>query len=161
MILECHSRGDRRFSALYARLASGHTIEQIYQNSKRDEQKQPYAHPKGKHPAYMYIANEYIDMLEHPEVQKWFYWLLWHVYFLERDDLRIEASQYNGFRDIFDGRQGFVYTPEMTYPNHGGCCQSAAIAWCVKRQLGIGEEVPEIVLKSLDKYWKRYHPLRC
>lgn len=32
--LECSSRGDRRFSAFYARLRNGRTIESLYQASK-------------------------------------------------------------------------------------------------------------------------------
>src|SRR5579884_3386565 len=62
-LLSCYSSGDRRFSALFARLPAGYagetsrTIEQVYQGAKRDWRGQPIAQPKGTRPALLWIER--------------------------------------------------------------------------------------------------------
>lgn len=126
-ILACHSRGDRRFSALYAPLVSmgNQTIESIYQSRKRDEQQMPIASPKGVRPAWIKADGQLYDAEAHAHA---FYLMLWAIYFSELPALLWHARQFNAFQDVFDDRQGSLYRMSDSYPNNGGVCQSAAIA---------------------------------
>lgn len=125
--LECHSQGDRRFSALYAQLAvcGQRTIEQMYQSRKRDATGLPFANPKGQWPRWIEAQGLFWDADTHLHD---YYAMLWAIYFHEQPHLLRFAKQYSHFRDIFDRKQGLLYTPCDVYPQSQGVCQSAAIA---------------------------------
>lgn len=131
-ILECHSKGDRRFSALYAHLSFGKSIEWIYQDAKRGENGEHFLFGKGKRPVFFQLGEHMVDATAQ---LRWnFYALLWKWYFDTYPGLVEFAAYHDGFRDIFDGKRGCVYTlPMKSYPVVGTeqdrCCQSQAIAW--------------------------------
>lgn len=92
-ILECSSKGDRRFSALYARIRwrGNKSIEELYQARKMFEGCQSgfsFKEAKGRLPLNIEDCHA-------------FYSQLWDEYFDENPDLLLEISQYNGFSDIF------------------------------------------------------------
>lgn len=100
-ILECSSRGDRRFSALYAqvkvcgRLA---TIEEHYQLAKRF----PWAprhwrEAKGRRPTHLEICGRRFPV---SYLTAW-YALLWLLYLDQHPELVEYARQFDGFRDSF------------------------------------------------------------
>ena len=83
-ILECHSKGDKRFSALFAEITIQNkkiTIEQFYQNAKRLFDGSIAG--KGKDFNYLYVFDKVIPK----EYCSQFFLLLWVQYFLENDDL--------------------------------------------------------------------------
>lgn len=95
--LECSSKGDKRFSAMYARLKSfnGRTIEEIYQASKvfaDGSTNLSIAECKGKKAVNM----DYCTKL---------YAQLWDLYFSENPELLDVIKKYNGFSDMF-GKPG-------------------------------------------------------
>ncbi len=159
-ILECHSHGDKRFSAFYARLASGHTIEDLYQYAKRDEKDKRYAKPKGQIPVNLLIGGELIPHTN--QLRYLFYTMLWHVYVMENGDLFEFAASHDGFRDKF-AHKGAVYTPRYNQPEYRmeysdlGCNQAQSIAWLVGKQGYFCGDEPRLVT-ALNKYWQRYHP---
>ena len=93
-ILECSSKGDKRFSALYARIKrrDNKTIELLYQNRKMFPGHVwglTIKDAKGKLPVNIIDCRNY-------------YRQLWDEYIKEENPgLLIEMSQYNGFSDIF------------------------------------------------------------
>lgn len=118
-ILECSSKGDKRFSAFYARveiLGKKASIEQHYQYSKlfavEDlrgnvvlesytdikliKQKQRF----GELPVRFRVGNETYPV----EYLSMFYKLLWLTYLDERPSLVRYASQFDDFSDIFRGK---------------------------------------------------------
>lgn len=123
-VLECHSRGDKRFSALYA-IVKGRTIEQWYQSAKRDASHQPFASPKGQRPTYIHpIGGEDVPAVE---VQYPYYRMLWHIYFLSHRELLHHATHFEGYHDRFETGGSHVYRPDDTaLPQK--CLQSVAIA---------------------------------
>jgi len=179
-LLECHSRGDRRFSALYARLACGHTIEQVYQGMKRDEEGNLYPHPKGTPPARLSLGGHLVPCTN--ERRHLAYLALWHLYFREQPSLLAYASGFSLFRDLFDRQGGQVYTPRDEYlafyyyvpagvtngrgeqviidRTKWGCCQAAAIAYCVGKHLDSECPLPfpGYIHRAIERYWTRYHP---
>lgn len=107
--LECSSKGDRRFSAFYARLKEydKRSIEDIYQASKIFEggiTGLGWQEAKGK----KCLNKEHV---------KWLYSKLWDIYFQENPHLLEVIKQYNGFSDIFGQK--------------GHCCQAEEI-WRIK-----------------------------
>lgn len=97
--LECSSRGDKRFSAFYARLRaySGRSIEEIYQASKvfaDGSTGLDWRAAKGRYPVNM-------------EQCKILYGQLWLIYFIENPELTNVIMQFNGFSDVF-GKPGSV-----------------------------------------------------
>lgn len=97
--LECSSRGDKRFSAMYARvkLLGNRTIEEIYQGSKRFEDGSTglsIKEAKGRKP---------VNMEETAEI----YSLLWDTYIEENPDLIEVLQSATGLSDIF-GQEGHV-----------------------------------------------------
>lgn len=97
--LECSSRGDKRFSAFYARIEfrGGKTIEELYQNFKLFPgmvQGLPIKEAKGRHPINMDACRA-------------FYSQLWDEYFREHPELLLVIKDYNGFSDVF-GQEGHV-----------------------------------------------------
>ena len=91
--LECSSKGDKRFSAFYARIKSmnNKSIEELYQASKVFKDGSTglsIKHCKGKQAVNM---NECSIL----------YSKLWDIYFEENPELLEVIKQYNGFSDIF------------------------------------------------------------
>jgi hypothetical protein len=158
-ILECHSKGDRRFSALYARLADGRTIETVYQSAKRDANGLPYpkGQAKGKPAQYIHILGK-----NHPcshTLKHTFYTMLWWIWLIENPELAEEAAGYDVFIDIYDGHRGQRHLKgiETPFPKnlHESACQARAIAFLV----GDGNmlSLPSILRQALNTYWLRYH----
>lgn len=107
--LECSSKGDKRFSAFYARLLCerGKSIEELYQGFKRFPGENgavvsglSVQEAKGKQALNQTEASEY-------------YRHLWNVYFQENPELLSVISRYNGFSDIFG--------------QPGRCCQAVEV----------------------------------
>lgn len=91
--LECSSKGDKRFSAFYARLkcANGRSIEEIYQGSKVFPDGSRGLSPlaaKGKKAVNMDFCKKVYEQA-------------WQKYFEENPELLEYASNFNGFSDIF------------------------------------------------------------
>ena len=107
--LECSSRGDKRFSAFYARIRfrNNKTIEELYQRRKTfliDGQMVSglsIKEAKGRFPINM-------------EDCKSFYTQLWSEYFQENPELYDVIRQYNGFTDVF-GQAGHVCQASEIY----------------------------------------------
>jgi hypothetical protein len=109
--LECSSKGDRRFSAFYARLNEydGRSIEEIYQASKMFEDGSTgfgWREAKGRE----CVNKDHV---------KWLYSKLWDLYFEENPNLLKIIKQYGGFTDIFG------------QSNH--CCQAEEI-WRIRNE---------------------------
>lgn len=91
--LECSSKGDKRFSAFYARLKcmDNKSIEEIYQASKIFDDGSTnltITQCKGK---------KAINMDYCAKIYSW----AWKKYFEENPDLLEYAKKFNGFSDIF------------------------------------------------------------
>lgn len=91
--LECSSKGDKRFSAFYARLKSynNKSIEEIYQASKIFEDgatNLSWREAKGRKA----VNQEQVSEI---------YSQLWKEYFKENPSLLDVIKNYNGFSDIF------------------------------------------------------------
>lgn len=95
--LECSSKGDKRFSAMYARIKSldNKTIEEIYQASKI------FADGKTGLSVKECKGRKAINM---NKVSK-LYEKLWELYLKENPELIEELLKYNGYTDIF-GKEG-------------------------------------------------------
>ena len=105
-ILECSSRGDKRFSAFYARIKrrGNKTIEELYQARKLFEggvSGLSIKEAKGKLPVNIEDCRSY-------------YSLLWREWFDENPELLLELGQYNGFSDVF-GQSGHACQAEEVY----------------------------------------------
>lgn len=110
--LECSSKGDKRFSAFYAKLKCGKTIEKIYQSGK----------------VFLIDGKEVTDLspMDAKAVQKLghvavnqaemraLYAKLWDDYFDENPDLIEIILKYRGFTDIF-GQHGSACQAEEVY----------------------------------------------
>lgn len=92
--LECSSRGDKRFSAFYARIKrfNNKSIEELYQSAKKFPDGSKGMMAKGKKA----INMDEVTIL---------YAKLWRIYFEENPHLLEYAKKYNGFSDMF-GRKG-------------------------------------------------------
>lgn len=97
--LECSSKGDKRFSAFYARIkARGNkTIEEIYQASK--------VFSDGT--TNLSVKNAKGQKAENMDDISKLYSELWNEYFEENPELLKVISKYSGFSDIF-GQTGHV-----------------------------------------------------
>ena len=101
--LECSSKGDKRFSAFYAKWR-GKSIEDRYQAAKVFEDGSTglsWKEAKGKKPV-------------NAEVVRGYYSALWDHYFEENPELLEVIKQYNGFSDIF-GQEGHACQAEEIY----------------------------------------------
>lgn len=101
--LECSSKGDKRFSAFYAKV-NGKSIEDHYQSAKIFEDGSTGLHwkdAKGRKPVNLKQCR---DLYEY----------LWHRYFKENPELLDVIKNYNGFSDIF-GQEGHVCQAEEVY----------------------------------------------
>lgn len=100
IVLECSSRGDKRFSSFYAYVKifdKVDSIENHYQNCKRFnvEPKQI----KGSAPDYIEINGHKLDK----KYLTPFYKLLWVEYLDNHSNLVEHASKFDDFNDIFKG----------------------------------------------------------
>lgn len=95
--LECSSRGDKRFSAFYAKIKSlGYkSIEELYQAKKRFADGSTGLSPQAAK------GRKAVNM---PECAV-YYSQLWDIYFKENPRLLDIIKKYNGFSDMF-GRPG-------------------------------------------------------
>ena len=101
-ILYCDSKGDRRFSALYAVVTlkdgSYSSIECFYQNSKR---KADGSHcRKGEAVDHMVLNGKTYEA----KYLTWLYEKLWSLYFAQHPDLLAYAATFDVFVDRFKGR---------------------------------------------------------
>lgn len=105
-ILECSSKGDRRFSAFYAKVVVGgvlQSIEDHYQLAKRFRQGVWIIRPhtwrdaKGKKPVHFDIAGKAYPV----ELLSEFYYALWHRFLSERPDLVEFLKGFDGYTDMF------------------------------------------------------------
>lgn len=103
--LECSSKGDKRFSAFYAKTkGSNKSIEERYQAGKLFEDGSTglsWREVKGKKPVNIEDCRK-------------FYSFLWDKYFEENPELLEVIKQYNGFTDIF-GQEGHACQAEEIY----------------------------------------------
>lgn len=109
-ILECSSRGDKRFSALYAKVTiNGKTqsIENWYQLSKDFNGKRPKSFKQAKHiqhlgykPTSFWFKGKEYD-IKHLSS---FYELLWVSYLNKNPDLVEYAKGFDDFSDMFKNK---------------------------------------------------------
>lgn len=105
--LECSSKGDKRFSAFYARVERNgirRSIEDWYQRAKiLDDGSRPvdWRDGKGKVPRNVTEVRE-------------LYRELWILYFNQNPDLLAVIAEYKGFTDIF-GQPGHACQAEEIY----------------------------------------------
>lgn len=106
---ECSSRGDRRFSAYFARIKrfNNKSIEELYQAAKLFDEGVTglsIKEAKGKQPINIEEVRE-------------FYSVLWDAYILENPALLEVIRSNRGFSDIF-GQRGHACQAEEIYRIH-------------------------------------------
>lgn len=106
-VLECSSKGDKRFSALYAQVEYMNvvdTIEKHYQGAKRfkDEEGEYVAlpNPKGKPVDGCLVFDE---LYEASTLTSFYSWL-WLRYFKANPDLLTYAKGFDDYNDMFKGK---------------------------------------------------------
>jgi hypothetical protein len=100
-ILECSSRGDKRFSAFYAYVEFNGiyaNIETHYQACKKFNR--PVTKPKGHKPDYIEINGKTFEI----KYLTPFYKLLWVKYLDDHPELVGYASEFDDFHDMFKGK---------------------------------------------------------
>lgn len=105
-VLECSSRGDKRFSALFAKIkifGKEDTIENHYQLAKRFGDEEPpksFEDAKGKRATHFNIKGvDYeVDLLPH------FYHLMWLIYLDKNPHLVEFLMRFDEFTDMFKGK---------------------------------------------------------
>ena len=161
ILLHCYSSGDRRYSALYAQLACGITIERAYQSSKRDKDGNQYAHPKGVNPYYILYNNNL--NIPTAESRHLYYTMLWYIYLKEQPGLWEELMCYDGTyerpgevfwmnRDDTFGLHHADYFEQLTR----SCNQALSIAW-LKYSVNPMNLFPSELVRCIETYWNRYH----
>lgn len=101
-ILECSSKGDKRFSAFYANIemfGRCTNIERHYQSCKRFNDS-TITKAKGRTPDYIVLGGKELDC----KYLTPYYKLLWCKYLDENPELVEYASQYDDYNDIFKGK---------------------------------------------------------
>ena len=99
--LECSSKGDKRFSAFYAKVDCYgviDSIENIYQSVKRNGLGEKVG--KGKKVEYISINGHILD----PKFLTPFYKLLWCKYLDNNPELVEYAKDFDVFTDMFRGK---------------------------------------------------------
>jgi len=101
-ILECSSRGDRRFSALYAHVSAFHvtqSIEDHYQLAKRFGPQAPRTprDAKGRKPTHFQVGDKTLPL----ELGAAWCELLWVKYLDQHPDLVAYAQTFEDFHDMF------------------------------------------------------------
>lgn len=104
-VLECSSKGDKRFSAFYAKVkAFGKydSIENHYQLSKRFGDFTPthWKDAKGKTPTHIELNGVDYEL----ELLSQWYKLLWVKYLDQNSQLVEYAAEFDEFNDIFKGK---------------------------------------------------------
>ncbi|MFL1672687.1 DarT1-associated NADAR antitoxin family protein [Paenibacillus dendritiformis] len=104
-ILECSSKGDKCFSAFYAKVAiwgKYDSIENHYQLCKRFGEYVPrsWKDAKGKEPTHIVLNGRIYDV---KYLSQW-YKILWVKYLDDNPELVKYASQFDEFNDIFKGK---------------------------------------------------------
>ena len=107
LILNCSSAGDKRFSALYARVrlwGETKTIEEWYQTSKvfifpegREYQASTWREGKGKKPVKIRIGGKELPV----ELLSEFYYALWYIYLKQNSYLVKYLKEFEDFVDPF------------------------------------------------------------
>jgi len=136
-VLECSSKGDKRFSAMYAKVnAFGvmDTIENHYQQSKRNATGQPVK--KGQPVDHVVLNRRQFSA----EMLTQWYRLLWIKYLSQNPDLIEYASQFDEFTDMFRGKNTIN-------------CQADVIRDYVTDRAGLIQSVSELTaeLKSIER----------
>lgn len=108
-ILECSSKGDKRFSAFYAKIklyGKYDSIENHYQLAKRIGSFIPksWRDVKGKKPTHIHINGKDYDL----KYTISFYELMWVKYLDENPELVEYANQFDDFHDIFKSKNALV-----------------------------------------------------
>lgn len=101
-ILECSSKGDKRYSAFYANVTvfgRNTNIERHYQSCKKFNDP-TITKAKGLQPDFIEIKGKKLDK---KYLTPW-YKLLWVKYLDNNPDLVEYASQFDDFHDIFKGK---------------------------------------------------------
>jgi len=131
-ILECSTAGDDRFSAFKAHVlfhGEYDTIENFYQNCKRDENNKIPGKGKPVHHVYWYGKTYPAEALSV------IYGELWRLYFKQRPYLLDYAKGFDKFTDRFKGK--------------AINCQADVIAKLVKEMKGTDREYKDIHINSL------------
>lgn len=128
--LECSGRGDKRFSAFYARIKGreNKSIEQIYQAAKRFPGGLTGLNiqdAKGKHP------------INYDEVRA-LYATLWDEYIAENPELVKVLVQASGLSDLFG--------------QHGHVCQATEL-WRIRQNHIIKESVSTVACPECGKFF--------
>lgn len=100
-VLECSSKGDKRFSALYAKVEFGGkmaSIESHYQSVKRGKDGEPVG--KGKYVDHILISGKKLS----PKYLTPFYKLLWVKYLRRNKELVSYAEGFDKYNDMFRGK---------------------------------------------------------
>lgn len=106
MVLECSSRGDKRFSALFAKVTLDgklDTIESHYQLAKRFGEGAPPTHwkqCKGRKPTHFVFNGKRVKLEKLTD----FYNYLWKLYLDENPHLVGFLSQFDSYNDCFARR---------------------------------------------------------
>lgn len=101
-ILECSSKGDKRFSAMYAKVNLDgviDTIENHYQLSKRfgDFVPKTQKDAKGKRPSHFMFRGKKLPIEKLTD----FYNFLWKLYLTDNPELVNVLLKYDDFKDSF------------------------------------------------------------
>ena len=99
--LECSSRGDKRFSAFYAKIkfyGSYDSIENHYQNVKRDAAGRKVG--KGQPVDHIHIYGRMLDVKYLTPL----YTMMWIKYLDEHPELVEYAQDFDEFTDMFRGK---------------------------------------------------------
>ena len=104
-VLECSSKGDKRFSAFYAKVSINNkltSIENHYQLSKRFDNYVPktWRDSKGKKPTHFVVGKNKYEM----KYFSMWYKALWLKYLDKNPDLVEYAMEFDNFNDIFKGK---------------------------------------------------------
>ena len=107
-VLQCDSKGDKRFSAWHAKVSlkgTTRSIEEWYQESKRltnnlDEGPHAWREVKGKQVVGVDVFGTRLPA----EMLTPWYWYLWGVYFIANPGLLEYARQFDTFTDTFRGK---------------------------------------------------------
>lgn len=104
--LECSSKGDKRFSALFAKIrlfGVENSIENHYQLAKRfndSEEPKNFDDAKGKKADYFHVHGSDYDIELFPK----FYHMMWLIYLDKRPELVEFLKQFDEFTDMFKGK---------------------------------------------------------
>lgn len=174
-ILQCHSRGDTRFSPFYAKLQTGESLEDIYQRTRRGLNGAMYPKEERERdkPCYsVQVGKTLVQVSECPTILYDWLLALWMLYFQDHPSLLEEASKYDGFLDIFDGiwmmvdgkgQFGRVHCPPLIsypFPGQTRACQSAVIAWLVQHKGEPPQDQWHPAIKRVMANYRQRYPLQ-